>query len=221
MEVKLLHLSMKVISVNRGDVKTVSWRGKDVKTGIFKYPANGTIYLGIEDVKDDAVVDRRFHGGIDKAVYAYSYDHYPYWKEKFPDADWDFGMFGENLTIENMNEDEMNIGAIYQVGDAEIQVCQPRQPCFKLGIRFNTQSVLKTFVNSSFSGVYFRVLKSGRVNVGDDLNLIFEEPDAPSIKDVYELLYHKKPGMEKMVESILNCNPLPKSIKESVLHTQA
>ncbi len=212
---------MKVASVNRGEITTVNYKGTEVKTGIFKYPVNEPIFLGNTDVELDNVVDRRFHGGVNKAVYAYSINHYSFWKEEFPESDWDLGMFGENLTIENLDEHEMKIGSIYQVGDAQIQVCQPRQPCFKLGIRFNTQSVLKVFVNEPYSGVYFRVLKPGNVNVGDDLNLISEEAAAPSIAEVFQLLYHKKSGMEKALESILNCVPLPKSIKESILKTQS
>ncbi|MGK0384868.1 MAG: MOSC domain-containing protein YiiM [Bacteroidia bacterium] len=99
---------MKVKSVNRGEARLVDWRGKKVSTGIFKYPVEGAIFLGTEDVVDDDVVDRKYHGGVDKAVYAYSADHYPFWKEQYPALDWSLGMFGENLTIEGLDESRMH-----------------------------------------------------------------------------------------------------------------
>ena len=212
---------MKVVSINRGEVTTVNYQRIKVKTGIFKYPVNEPILLGETDVEFDTVVDRRFHAGIDKAVYAYSLDHYPFWKVRFPDLDWNYGMFGENLTIEGMDESKMLIGSIYEVGEARIQVCQPRQPCFKLGIRFKTQSILKPFVNGPYPGVYFRVLKTGNVNVADKLKLLTEELDSPSITEVYQLLYHTKPSTNTAIQSILNCVHLPKALRESILQKQS
>lgn len=212
---------MKVISVNRGEVTTINYQGTEVKTGIFKYPVDEPIYLGETDVVKDSVVDRRFHGGIEKAVYAYSLNHYSFWKEQFPDLVWDNGMFGENLTIEGLDESKMFIGSVYQVGEAQIQVSQPRQPCFKLGIRFKTQSVLRPFVNELRSGVYFRVLKPGKVKSGDVLELLSEEANSPSIADVYQLMYHKQPNSEQLVQKIVDCEPLPSNIRAKVQEVQA
>ena len=175
---------MKVVSVNIGEARLVNWRGKKVKTGIFKYPVEDSIFLGKEDVVNDAVVDRKHHGGLDMAVYAYSADHYPFWKERFPNSDWSLGMFGENLTIEGLDESSMFVGSKYKIGEAEVEVCQPREPCFKLGIRFGTQSVLKEFVNRPYPGVYFRVSKPGSVKVNDKMELIHEALDSPSIAEV-------------------------------------
>ncbi|MCF8464653.1 MAG: MOSC domain-containing protein [Flavobacteriales bacterium] len=211
---------MKIQSVNRGEARTVTWRGKKVKTGIFKYPVDGGIFLGTEDVVDDAVVDRKYHGGIDMAVYAYSATHYPYWKVQFPKSDWSLGMFGENLTIEGLDESAIHIGSIYQVGEAQIQVCQPRQPCFKLGIRFGTQSVLKKYINSSYSGIYFRVMKPGLVNVGDELNLLSTEPNAPTVAEVFSLMYHKKETDTGRIENAIQCLFLPQGVREMIWETQ-
>ena len=213
-------LQMKVKSVNRGEARLVDWRGKQVKTGIFKYSVEGAVFLGTEDVVDDAVVDRKYHGGVDKAVYAYSSDHYPFWKEQFPELDWSLGMFGENLTIEGLDESSMHVGSVFQVGKAQIQVCQPRQPCFKLGVRFGTQSILKKFVNSSYPGVYFRVLKPGEVQKGDQLHLVCEESGSPSIAEVYLLTYAKQNGADELIEKAINCKFLPKGIRETISKTQ-
>lgn len=211
---------MKVISVNRGEITTVNYQGTEVKTGIFKYPVDEPIYLGKTDVANDSVVDRRFHGGIEKAVYSYSLDHYSYWKKMFPDLDWQHGMFGENLTIEGMDESAMLIGSVYHVGEAQIQVCQPRQPCFKLGIRFGTQSILKPFVNEPYPGVYFKVIKKGEVNSGDELKLVSEEGDNPSIAEIYRLMYFKQKEPGSLIHSALTNDILPDPCKDRIRQTQ-
>ena len=211
---------MRVISVNRGEVTAVDYKGTEVKTGIFKYPVDESIFLGETDVEKDSVVDRRFHGGQDKAVYAYSLDHYPFWKNLYPELKWEYGMFGENLTIEGLDEVSLLIGSTYQVGDAVVQVCQPRQPCMKLGIRFESQEVLKQFVNEPHSGVYFRVLKPGEVHVDDQLVLIGEEDGSPSIADVYRLMYHRTDDSD-LVKKCLNCKFLPDNCKERIQSVQA
>ena len=98
---------MKVISVNIGERKVLNYKGKIVETGIFKFPVNHPVFLGTEDVENDAVIDRKYHGGIAQAVYGYSQNHYAYWKVLYPDLDWNYGMFGENLSISNLEETEI------------------------------------------------------------------------------------------------------------------
>ncbi|MFO7672424.1 MAG: MOSC domain-containing protein, partial [Lutibacter sp.] len=109
---------MKVISVNLGELKVINYKGKIVETGIFKYPVNQPVFLGTEVVKNDAIIDRKHHGGIEKAVYGYSENHYEYWKELHPNLDWDYGMLGENLTISNLEETEIFVGNTYKLGEA-------------------------------------------------------------------------------------------------------
>ena len=192
---------MKVISVNIGEPRTIQWRDKSVKTGIYKYPVEAPIYLEKEDVKNDHVIDRNHHGGADKACYAYSLDHFKYWQKRYPDIDFHHGMFGENLTVEGMNEAEIFIGNCYKVGEAEVQVTQPRQPCFKLGVRFGTQNMIRQFVDSGFPGVYFRILKPGKVAKGNKLILI-EKKDSLSVQKVFELLYSKDFQKEAVKKAI-------------------
>jgi MOSC domain-containing protein YiiM len=181
---------MIVKSVNIGEKKIINYKGKIVETGIFKFPVEGGIFLGEEDVENDAVIDRRYHGGVEKAVYAYSENHYEYWKKLYPNLDWNYGMFGENLTISNLEETTINVGNTYQLGEVILEVTKPREPCFKLGLRFGTQAVLKQFWNSTKSGIYFKVLKTGKVSVGDSLLLISKSENSPTIAQVYET---KKP----------------------------
>lgn len=177
---------MIVRSVNIGKKKSINYKGKIVETGIFKSPVSEPIFLGREDVVNDAVIDRRYHGGIEKAVYAYSENHYAFWKELYPDLDWHFGMFGENLTISNLEETEIYVGSQYKLGETIIEVTKPREPCMKLGLVFGTQQILKQFWNSTKSGIYFKVIETGNVSVGDELVLIKEAKIKLSIADVYE-----------------------------------
>jgi len=177
---------MIVKSVNIGAKRTIDYKGKIVETGIFKFPVKQAIFLGEEDVANDAVIDRKYHGGIEQAVYGYSENHYEYWKKLYPKLDWQYGMFGENLTISNLEETEIHVGNRYQLGEVILEVTKPREPCFKLGIRFGTQTVLKQFWNSSKSGIYFKVLKTGNVAVGDQLTLIQKSENTPTIAQVYE-----------------------------------
>jgi MOSC domain-containing protein YiiM len=177
---------MKVISVNIGERKVLNYKGKIVETGIFKFPVNHPIFLGKEDVENDAVIDRKYHGGIDKAVYGYSQNHYTFWKELYPNLDWNYGMLGENLTISNLEETQIFVGNTYKLGEALLEVTKPREPCYKLGIRFGTQEILKQFWNSSKSGIYFKVLQTGKVNVGDELILIKNNENSQTIAEVYE-----------------------------------
>ncbi len=176
---------MKVISVNIGKKRKVQWKNKTFETGMYKYPVEGSIFLGTEDVVNDDVVDRRYHGGIEKAVYAYGENHYEFWKMKYPELDFNFGMFGENLTVSILNEEDIKVGSVYQLGEAKIEVTKPREPCVKLGIRFNDASVVRQFWNTTKSGVYFKVLKPGKVTKNDVFTLLEKDINALSIADVY------------------------------------
>lgn len=179
---------MRIISTNTGVAKAVEWNGKIVSTGIFKFPVQTPIYLGAEDVENDSVIDRKYHGGVDKACYLYSADHYTYWKQLYPTLEMPWGMFGENLTVEGLDESEINIGDTFEIGETIVQATQPRQPCFKLEFRFHNNEIVKQFVDSGFAGVYVRVLQKGHIKTGDELKLV-EKKQTISIRRVYELIY--------------------------------
>jgi len=181
---------MKVMSVNIGKKKSINYKGRVIETGIFKLPVKHPIFLDIEAVENDVVVDRRYHGGIDQAVYGYSEDHYKYWKGLYPNLDWEYGMFGENLTISNLEETEIHVGSIYKLGETILEVTKPREPCMKLGLRFGTQKILKQFWNETKSGIYFKILKTGNVEIGDELTLNYNSETSPTISEVYK---SKKP----------------------------
>ncbi len=177
---------MKIISVNIGKKQTVTWKHKTYETGMFKYPVKEAIFLEKEDVVNDHVIDRKFHGGFDKAVYAYGENHYEYWKKLYPNLDFTYGMFGENLTVSNLNEEEISVGTIFKLGEAKIEVTKPRQPCVKLNIRFNDSAAVKQFWNTTKSGVYFKVLEIGKVAKNDVFILLEEGKNTPTIAEVYK-----------------------------------
>ena len=182
---------MEIISTNIGKPTTVDWRGRKIQTGIYKYPTKEPITVKREDVKDDTVIDRKHHGGEYKACYLFSADYYDDWKEKYPQLDWDWGMFGENLTVKGLNENELFIGDIYNIGNATIQITEPRQPCHKLGIRFKDQKVIKEFIAYGHPGTYVRILKEGSIKNGDSFTLIKTAKNRLSVQQ-YNILINSR-----------------------------
>ena len=189
---------MKIIATNIGEPREIRYKNKNVTTGIFKFPVDVPVFLDVEKVKNDAICDTKWHGGILQAVYGYSAKHYDFWKPKFPDLDWQFGIFGENLTIEDLDETKIHVGDTFKVGEAILEATLQRNPCYKLGVRFDNMKIVKQFWNTTFCGVYFKVIQTGYVKVGDVFELVKTNPVNPSIAD----LYHK----EKLEKRITNEN---------------
>ena len=199
---------MKVIATNIGTSTTFQWNGKEEQTGIFKYPVDKPLFLGKTDVAKDTVIDRKHHAGVHKACYLFSADHYTYWKGKYPDLEWDWGMFGENLTIQGMDESLIRIGDVYKIGSALVQVSQPREPCYKLGVRFGTQEMLRQFIAHGYPGTYVRILKEGEVKTNDELILVERSENTLTVKQFYQLLYAKEKELE-IVKLAINNPSLP------------
>jgi len=208
---------MEVLATNIGQAQLIEWRGQQISTGIFKYPTNQPIFLGNEDVEGDHVIDRRYHGGTDKACYIYSADHYSFWKEKYPNSDWSFGMFGENLTVEGLLESEIRIGDRFLLGKALVEVAQPRQPCFKLGIRFGNQQVVDDFWLSEYPGIYVRIIESGIVMKGDQMLLVSQNQERLTVAEVFSVFRKDATNfdlMEKAIQEPLLANSCRKDIQK-------
>jgi len=176
---------MKIVATNIGERQEINWKGKLVTTGIFKYSVDKPIFLDTEDVKDDAVCDRENHGGILQAVYGYSLKHYDYWQKLYPDLKFENGIFGENLTVDDLDETKIHQGDTFKLGETILEATVQRNPCFKLGIRFNNMKVVKQFWNTTFCGVYFKVIQTGFVKAGDVFEQIKSCPENPTIADLY------------------------------------
>ncbi len=195
---------MKIISTNIGKQKTIVWNSKNITTGIFKTSVEYPIYLGKENVKGDEVSNRDVHGGEYKACYLFSENEYAYWKNLYPNLNWEWGMFGENLTVSNLDETKLIIGDIYKIGEALVQITQSREPCFKFGVKFGTQNILKQFIDHGFSGTYVRVLKEGFVKTGDTLSLVEKASNSLSISQFFNLLYSKEKDQNLLYLAIKN-----------------
>lgn len=183
---------MKIISTNLGSETTIAWKGKKIQTGIVKTPSEGPIYLDMYAVRGDHINNRKVHGGIDKACYGFGENYYDFWKELYPALHWTYGMFGENLTISNLDESKILIGDIYRIGDAIIQVSQPRQPCNTFAAKFGSTDVIRQFIDFEHPGVYFRVIQAGQVRPGDELKLDLRNEKALSVQQIFRLLYARK-----------------------------
>ncbi len=177
---------MKIISTNIGEKREIDWNGKTITTGIFKYPIKEPIFLGTENVLNDEISDRKHHGGIDQAVYGYSLKHYDYFKKLHPHLDWQLGMFGENLTVDDLDETKTHVGDTFKVGETILEVTTIRTPCYKLGIRFKDNKIIKQFWNTNMCGVYFKVLQTGFVKAGDVFEQLKSCPENQTIAEVYE-----------------------------------
>ena len=176
---------MKVLSVNVGLPRFVEYNGEPVATGIYKESVgNGRVAVNEFNLAGDAQADLRVHGGYSKAVYIYPSEHYEFWRGQFPEMNLPFGMFGENLTTEGILEKDVNVGDKFRIGTAEFLVTEPRQPCFKLGIRFGRTDIIKRFAKSGRSGFYLVIEKTGDLGTGDEIEFISREANQPSIYEV-------------------------------------
>jgi MOSC domain-containing protein YiiM len=176
---------MKVISVNVGLPREVTWRGKTVKTGIFKEPVNGHVILRRLNLEGDAQADLSVHGGPKKAVYVYPAEHYEFWRGELADVDLTWGIFGENLTTEGLLEGDVRTGDRLRIGSTEVEVTQPRLPCFKLGIRFGRRDMPKLFLAGGRPGFYCAVLKEGEVAPGDEVELLARDENQPTVLELF------------------------------------
>ena len=178
---------MQVISVNVGLPREVVWKGVTVQTGIFKDPVNRSVKIKKLNLAGDRQADLTVHGGAEKAVYAYPAEHYEYWRKNLPDVPFSWGKFGENLTTEGLTEDTLCIGDRLKVGAAVLMVTQPRMPCYKLGLRFDREDMIKRFLMSGRSGFYFSVIEPGEVSVGSKIEILSRDPHGVTVADIGRL----------------------------------
>jgi len=193
---------MKILSVNVGLPREVTWQGKVVTTGIFKEPVNAPVMMRTLNLDGDRQADLTVHGGVDKAVYAYPSEHYDYWRGELPGVDLPFGMFGENLTTEGLLEDAVYIGDRFRIGEAEVMVTEPRMPCYKLGIKFGRADIIKRFLASRRTGFYFAVVREGMVGAGDAAELIEREQQEISVADITSLYGFEKNDLKSLRRAI-------------------
>jgi len=193
---------MKIVSINVGLPREVTWQGKAVTTGIFKEPVSGPVMMRKLNLDGDGQADLTVHGGVSKAVYAYPSEHYDYWQAELPGVDLPWGMFGENFTTEGLLEEAAYIGDKFRIGETEVMVTEPRMPCYKLGIKFGRADIIKRFLASRRTGFYFAVVRGGMVGAGDAVELIGREQQEISVADITRLYAFEKNDLESLRRAI-------------------
>ncbi|MBV8859498.1 MAG: MOSC domain-containing protein [Acidobacteria bacterium] len=204
---------MKIISLCVGRPRLVAWTGQTVSTGIFKTPVEGRVMLRTLNLDGDRQADLSVHGGPYKAVYAYPSEHYDYWREELPGTELPWGMFGENFTTEGLDETSVHVGDRFRLGAAEVTVTQPRMPCYKLGIKFGRQDILKRFLASGRTGFYFSVQREGEVGAGDEFELIGRDGNGVTVADITRLYARDRSDFETMRRAVA-VEALPESWRE-------
>lgn len=179
---------MKLLAVNIAVPRQVEFNGQTTTTGIFKEPVAGRVRVNQLTIEGDHQVDKRYHGGFNKAVYAYPSEYYPAW-EDFLSSKLGPGQFGENLTVEGLLEDTVHLGDQFRIGTALFEVTQPRVPCFKLGIKMRMPAFPKWFLKSGKLGFYLRVLEEGEIGAGDAIELVHRDDERISIREVWQLAF--------------------------------
>ena len=185
---------MRLIAISVGMPRDVEWRGRTVRTSIFKTPVSHRVRVAQHNLEGDAQSDLSVHGGREKAVYAYPAEHYAFWRGELPDHELPWGSFGENFTTEGVLESEVCVGDRFGIGTAEFVATQPRMPCYKLGIRFDRPEIVKRFHKSGRNGFYFAVEREGEVGAGDPIERLSRDERRLTIADVISLYVSDEPS---------------------------
>ncbi|GAA4904381.1 MOSC domain-containing protein YiiM [Actinomycetospora succinea] len=173
--------------------------GETTSTAIWKEPVDGPVEVGPENLVGDEQADRKNHGGPEKAVYAYGEEDLAWWRAELGDVD-DL-VFGQNLTTVGYDLRDARIGERWRIGTAELEVVQPRIPCFKLGLRAGDPTMPRRFVAADRPGVYLRVVTTGTITAGDALSVTQRQDDAPTVTDVFTIYHHERHRAARLLDA--------------------
>jgi len=193
---------MRIAKVCVGGPTSINVDGKTVHTGIFKSRVEGSVEVKSFNLAGDGQADLTVHGGRDKAIYAYSQEHYLYWAKELGVDALEDAQFGENLTVAGLSENEVVIGDSYKMGTAIVTVTQPRLPCFKLGIRMGDKSFPKRFLDSGRLGMYLRVVEEGALQCGDTIDLIDRPGHGITLHDLWRTIFHNDGDAQLALEHL-------------------
>jgi ferredoxin-NADP reductase/MOSC domain-containing protein YiiM len=184
----------RLLSVNVGRPREITWRGKTVYTSVWKQPVEGRRLVRRLNVDGDAQGDLHGHGGEQRAVFVYQMDSYHYWERELKRRDFTFGQFGENFTVEGLADTEVCVGDRYRIGGALFEVTAPRVTCYRVGIRMDEPRMAALLVAHQRPGFYFRVLEAGEVGAGDEIVRVAQGPERMTVTAVNALLYLPGPA---------------------------
>jgi ferredoxin-NADP reductase/MOSC domain-containing protein YiiM/ferredoxin len=207
-------MAERLVSVNIGLPRDITWRGKTVHTGIWKTPVPGRLIVRKLNIDGDGQGDLSGHGGLNRAVMVYQLDSYRYWERQLSRTDFGYGQFGENFTVDGLPDVEVCIGDRYRIGTALFEVSQPRVTCYRLGIRMEEPQMAALLVAHRRPGFYFRVLEEGEVGAGDEIVKVADGPEQMSVAEMDALLY--LPGhIPEQLERALRIPELSKGWQDS------
>jgi ferredoxin-NADP reductase/MOSC domain-containing protein YiiM len=198
----------RLLSVNVGLPRDITWKGRTVHTGIWKNPVHGRCRVSRLNLEGDGQGDLAGHGGEHRAVFVYQIESYRYWQEQLKRTDFVYGQFGENFTVEGLPDDAVCIGDRYQIGTALFEVTQPRVTCFRVGIRMNEPRMAALLTSSGRPGFYFRVLREGEVGEGDEIVKVGEAGERMTVTEINALLYLPDHAHDRL-ERALRIEALP------------
>jgi MOSC domain-containing protein YiiM len=193
-------LAGRVHSLQVGRPAVLHWQGKIVESAIVKHPVVGPVHLGFEGFAGDEQADRRVHGGPEKAACAYPLEHLPRWGRAIG-ADLPPGAFGENLSVAGLLEDRVCIGDTFALGEAVVQVNQPRGPCYKIAARWGHKHMPDLMAKAGISGYYLRVLREGHVRAGDEMTLTDRRSDV-TVAEVMRVTYRDRRDREALAKVV-------------------
>jgi MOSC domain-containing protein YiiM len=206
--------TMQVVSIHVGKVKSLQYNDIEFTTAMHKQPVQTAIYLSSLQLEGDEQADIVHHGGADKAVCVYSYEHYAYW-EKELNRPMPSSAFSENMTVVGLLELDVCIGNIYRIDEALVQVSQPRQPCHKLGKKHDLVALPSLVQQTGYTGFYFRVLQAGWIGVNPQVKLEEQHPLGVTVSFANHIMHHAKDDMAG-ARQILAVNALSQSWRETL-----
>ncbi len=191
-----------IVSVNVGLPQDVAWQGRTVRTGVWKTPVTGRIFARRLNLDGDGQGDLRGHGGEQRAIMVYQLDSYRYWASYLGRSDLVAGNFGENLTVEGLADNEVCIGDRFRIGGAVVEVSQPRDTCYRVGIRLNHPEIAALLVAHHRPGFYFRVIQEGEIGAGDRVEKLSDGPERMTVAEIDALLYSAEHPLEALRRAV-------------------
>lgn len=193
---------MKIESIHIGKVQAISFNGETVHSGITKEAVEKKVFVTKTGIIGDEQENLKVHGGINKAVYGYPAEYYEFWKAQRLDREFYPGLFGENLSVTGMFEDQLCVGDQFKMGEVILSVTTPRMPCNKLGIKLQDKSFIKEFLQAKRSGFYFKVLQEGEIEAGMEIQKIGADGHGLTITELVELQSTRKDDVELLKKAI-------------------
>ena len=191
-----------IVSVNVGLPQDVAWQGRTVRTAVWKIPVTERIFARRLNLDGDGQGDLRGHGGEQRAVMVYQLDSYRYWADYLGRSDLTAGIFGENLTVEGLADNEVCIGDRFRIGGAVVEVSQPRDTCYRVGIRLNQPEMAALLVAHRRPGFYFRVIQEGEIGAGDRVEKLSDGPERMTVAEIDALLYSAEHPLEALRRAV-------------------